>query len=180
MNEREKLKEAEYFLGRMLELQGDHEALKYNLSAFLSASRSVFQYAHKETKLGRNPAAKPEAQEWYERTVTSSEVLKFFTGIRNINIHDSPVEISFSVHITITEVLRVTESVIVVLNGKKLPATSNEPLAEGKSKGSPPVTSSKATFPDWPGAEDVNQLCKKYLDETKKFVEDGISKGYLT
>lgn len=180
MNEREKLKEAEYFLRRMTEVHAHHEALKHNLSAFLSASRSVFQYAFKETNRGKNPAATPEAQDWYERTVTSSDVLKFFTGIRNKNIHDFPVEISISIHITITEVIRVSESVIVVLNGKKLPAASHEPPAKVETEATPPITSSKATFPDWPGPEDILQLCRKYLDESIKFVEDGNSKGYLT
>lgn len=179
MYEREKIKEAEYFLGRMIEVQGDHEAFKNNLSAFLSASRSIFQYAYKETNRGKNPAAEPEAQEWYENTITSSKVLEFFTGIRNKNIHDSPVEINISVHITITEVLGVYESVLAVLNGKKPPEVPPEPPAELTGRGSPPITSSRATFPDWAGPEDVLQLCIMYLDESKTFVGDGISKGYL-
>lgn len=48
MNERYKIGEAKYFLARMEESIRDRMAFRYNLSAFLSAARSVTQYAYEE------------------------------------------------------------------------------------------------------------------------------------
>jgi PEP-CTERM motif len=50
MNELEKIREAEYFLGRMTEKRENRDAFRFNLSAFLSASRSVLQYAVKSAR----------------------------------------------------------------------------------------------------------------------------------
>lgn len=41
MHEEEKFKEAEYFLTQMINEKGNTEAFKFNLSAFLTAARSV-------------------------------------------------------------------------------------------------------------------------------------------
>jgi hypothetical protein len=38
---REKLNEAQYFLGRMKDVRNNREHFRWNLSAFLSAARSV-------------------------------------------------------------------------------------------------------------------------------------------
>jgi hypothetical protein len=56
---RGKLQEAKYFLQRMEEVQADRAAFKYNLSAFLSAGRSVSFYMQKEFK------RTPGFEEWY-------------------------------------------------------------------------------------------------------------------
>lgn len=45
---REKLQESEYFLGLMTLTQAERDTFKYNLSAFLSASRSVTLIMQKE------------------------------------------------------------------------------------------------------------------------------------
>lgn len=50
MHELEKLKEAGYFARRMEASINDPKAFQYELSAFLSAARSVLQYAFEETK----------------------------------------------------------------------------------------------------------------------------------
>lgn len=70
MHEQEKLNEAGYFARCMESSTDDPEAFQYELSAFLSAARSVLQYAFEEVK------QKPNGQQWYEAQVTS----EFFTA----------------------------------------------------------------------------------------------------
>ncbi len=68
MNERYKIGEAKFFLARMEESLHDREAFRYYLSAFLTAARSVTQYARMEAKSkGR--------QQWYEETIAGNDVL---------------------------------------------------------------------------------------------------------
>ncbi len=64
MREASKLGEAEYFLSEMARVYENHRLFQYNLSAFLSAARSVLQYACKEA------TSRPGGQAWYEKQVT--------------------------------------------------------------------------------------------------------------
>jgi hypothetical protein len=60
-NGRIKLGEAQYFLGQMRDTVSDHEAFAYNLSAFLSAARSVTLLLQGEF------AHTPGFKEWWVR-----------------------------------------------------------------------------------------------------------------
>jgi len=78
MNERYKIGEAKFFLAKMEESLHDSKTFRYYLSAFLTAARSVTQYAREETKAkGR--------QQWYEETIAGNDVLSHSsqTTIRN-------------------------------------------------------------------------------------------------
>jgi len=70
MNERYKIGEARFFLARMDESVEDREAFRYYLSAFLSAARSVLQYAKEES-------IKKDRQQWYDETVARNDILSF-------------------------------------------------------------------------------------------------------
>ena len=72
MNELEKIREAEYFLGRMTEEREIRDAFRFNLSAFLSASRSVLQYALEAAR------QQPGGQAWYDAHMAASKILTFF------------------------------------------------------------------------------------------------------
>ncbi len=85
MNEIRKLEEAKYFYTKMIDEQENKGAFIYNLSAFLSAARSVLQYALKEA------STKPGGQKWYDNLMISSPVLKFFKDERDLNIHTEPI-----------------------------------------------------------------------------------------
>jgi len=66
MNERYKIGEAKYFLARMEKSGLDPVAFQYNYSAFLSAARSVTQYAREESSSkGR--------EQWYDETVPGND-----------------------------------------------------------------------------------------------------------
>ena len=71
MNERYKrykIREARFFLARMEESLRDREAFRYYFSAFLTAARSVTQYAREESRsMGR--------EQWYDETVAGNDVL---------------------------------------------------------------------------------------------------------
>ena len=68
MNERYKIGEAKFFLARMEESLHDRETFRYHLSAFLTAARSVIQYAREESR------SKGRLQ-WYEETIDGNDVL---------------------------------------------------------------------------------------------------------
>jgi hypothetical protein len=68
MNERYKIGEAKFFLARMEESVHDRVAIRYYFSAFLTAARSVIQYAREESRSkGR--------QQWYEEAIAGNSVL---------------------------------------------------------------------------------------------------------
>jgi len=186
MHEQEKLKEAKHFYSRMKEEQGqeDRESFKYNLSAFLSAARSVLQYALKEVDPGENPKAVPGAKAWYDNFVANSPVLKFFKDKRDINIHDEPIDPRADIAVTITEQLHLSESIVVVVRDKdgkiKSQFSSEEPKPKPKRPKSSVESKTTFRFNDWTGNEDVITLCERYIQELEKAVKDGMSKGYIT
>jgi hypothetical protein len=86
MDDIEKLDEAQYFLEGMIQAQSaqDERAFRYELSAFLSAARTVLQYAFAECgRTGR--------LDWYETAVTRDSCLAFLKLQRDDNVHGRPV-----------------------------------------------------------------------------------------
>jgi hypothetical protein len=78
MNERYKIGEAKFFLAKMEESVHDRVTFRYYLSAFLTAARSVTQYAREESRLkGR--------QQWCDEAIAGNEVLSYSsqTKVRN-------------------------------------------------------------------------------------------------
>lgn len=82
-----KLDEAEYFLSEMVRCNDEHRLVKFTLSAFLSASRSVLQYSNEQAI-----AKGAEGQTWYDQQVTGHPVVKFFRDERDVNIHSESVK----------------------------------------------------------------------------------------
>ena len=178
MSKKAKIKEAEYFLARMKEEHDNRESFDFNLSAFLSAARSVLQYAGKEAK------AKKGGQQWHDNWISASPILKFFKCKRNINIHDEPVKPSAHFHDTITDTVYISGSISIVhkdKDGKIISEYSSEPP---KVKPKKPETSIEQKvmykLSDWTGDEDVLTLCKKYIQELEKVVKNGMSKEFIT
>ena len=177
MYEESKLKEARYFYSRMLSETDNRDNLLFDLSAFLSAARSVLQYAIKEAK------TKAGGQQWYQIQVTSSNVLTFFKDKRDINVHATPIQVSQHTSIELTEILHVSESIHIKKfdqNGQLIGEYSSEPSEPTPTTEIPPKVTHRLTFQDWPGNEDVLRLCDLYLNELERVVADGQSKGFLT
>lgn len=182
INEKEKLEEAKHFLSRMIDEQENRKVFVYNLSAFLSAACSVMQYAQKEA------AKKKGGQEWYRQWMTSSPLLSYFREKRGYNIHTAPIDPRKHVNIHITEVVRISESVHIKVTDKEgkvkeereikeeeKPKVSLEAAPESSVK-----SESRYEFNDWQGKEDVITLCRLYIQELEKAIQDGIIKGYVT
>ena len=177
MYEKSKLKEAGYFYSRMVSEIDNRDNLLFDLSAFLSAARSVLQYAFKEaqTKYG--------GQQWYDNHITSSKVLAFFKDKRDINVHMQPVQVNQHTSIQLTEVVRSSESIHIKKfdqTGRLIGEYSSEPSEPPAAPEIPPKVTHQFTFPDWSGTEDVLQLCHLYLNELQCVVEDGQNNGSLT
>src|SRR5215204_4740198 len=88
MQTENKLKEAKYFFNQMKDNLNNPEILGYNLSAFVTAARTVTWFMQKEY------ASNPKFSSWYEtkqREMKSDSVCKFFHDLRTANIHtESP------------------------------------------------------------------------------------------
>jgi len=178
MHEKDKIIEAEYFYSRMKQEQHDRDAFRHNLSAFLSAARSVLQYALKEAE------TKTGGKQWYDTQVSSYPALKFFKDKRDINIHASPVQFRQHVNIHITETLRVFESVSFVVRDKdgniKSQSPEEPPPPPVKVPETPPITTYHFFFDDWSGGEDIFTVSQIYLANIKSIVADGVQKGFLS
>ncbi len=182
MREADKLEEAEYFLKQMVAVAGDRKAHKFNLSAFLSAARSVLQFGLEEVE------SKPGGKAWYDTQVTGKPVVKFFKDRRDVNIHIEPVSPVKQIQVNIEETLHFSDKAeaVIIRDGK--PVLSEPPqrhsfrLPEGTNWPYPSKVTMSETyrFNEWKGSEDVPTLCGIYLLELRKIVADGQSKGYLT
>lgn len=90
MHEKKKLAEAKYFLERMRVVESNYNEFLYNLSAFLSSTRTITQYIIAEVKKNKNV-------NWYETKMNNSDILKFFISTRNLNIHVVPCRLEKNV-----------------------------------------------------------------------------------
>ena len=179
MYELEKLGEAKYFYDQLLTAPG-REQLPYNLSAFLSAARSILQYALEEAR------TKKEGQQWYDTHITQSGVLSFFKDQRDINIHTKPIKPAQHASVDIKGVVHISSSLHIrhldkdgnVLSESQAKPERPKPT---KSESEPSVkTTVEYRFTDWEGTEDILILCQKYLLELDHIINDGIKKGFIT
>jgi len=179
MNEEAKLREAEYFLERMRAELSEPEHFKFNLSAFLSAGRSVAQYALNES------SGKRGGRRWYDAFLKAHSLVKFLTTERDTNIHHRPIDPSGHVDVYATDIARFNERVTV----EKFDASGN--LVEVTSSPEPSVEEPNDFLPDaqlvftyqfdnWAGEEDVPTLCASYVDALRNLVSSGQNAGFLT
>ncbi|HUT44810.1 MAG TPA: hypothetical protein VMX36_00935 [Sedimentisphaerales bacterium] len=175
MNEKKKIDEADYFLSQMHRTQNIPDNFDYNLSAFLSAGRTVCQYAQKEST--NKPGG--GGQNWYDTQINSSPVLSFFRDERDFNIHQEPVNPKKDINVVIDNYIGTSLSVTVLDNNLKeknhLDLENKAPLKKDNIS-----VTYRYYFHKWQGSEDVLSLCKKYLDELKLFVQKGIAQGFLS
>ncbi len=179
MYEDGKLKEAAYFLGQMGSTLQDPEVFRYNLSAFLSAARSVAQYALKEAQ------AKSGGQAWYDAFVGQDKLIGFFASRRNANIHDQLVQLDAHVDVYVKDGAHLREPAVV----EKFDRDGNlVEVVEGETSG--PHIDAEWTpdfasvphykFAEWPGNEEVRELSKRYIDALRGLVADGWARGMLS
>ena len=110
----EKLDEAKYFLERMRQSTASPQGFKYNLSAFLSAARSV------TFVLQAHYARMPDFHEWYAGLELDEDpLLKFFNMGRVTAVHKGPVPVGLEEQ---AEIVSITDGLVTVR------ATTDGPL----------------------------------------------------
>src|SRR5439155_18015005 len=95
MREQDKIDEAAFFLGEMVKREDNQRTYGYMTSAFLSAARSVLQYALEEAAAldAERRVHRPVGKAWYDNHMVACPLLGYFKGKRNANIHrQEPVE----------------------------------------------------------------------------------------
>ena len=181
-NEDAKFREAAYFLGVMKSNANDRNAFVYNFSAFISAARSVVQYALEECK--SNTASK----QWYDNYVANSTMIRYFKDKRDVNIHEEPVvpNAAYKVELTIPLVISGSTSVKVMArdaNGifveKSTPASD---VAENSISTPPSIRNTKDSVRYFLADrinDDLVFLAENYLNELFAFLRAARVAGHL-
>lgn len=157
MHERQKLAEARHFIERMRAEQDSARNLRFELSAFLGASRSVLQYAQRES--GR----RPKGRIWYDAAIKRDPMFKFFKGVRDDNIHTAPAKPTSTFRSEVAEYLRTDED-------------GEETIIPFRHH----TTSLHHTFARWRGSESAIELAERYLAALEALVADGIAKRMIS
>jgi hypothetical protein len=177
MYEHSKIQEATYFLHRMEDCLSEPEPFKYNLSAFLSAARTVAQYACKDAR------GKQGGQAWYDQFVSSHALVGFFANERNANTHDAPAAPDGYVDIYARDagVLGETERLETFDTAGNLVDVVEPPSPDLQADPAPAFRFHFVyRFAGWGGQEDVVTLSSEYLKDLRALVAEGLARGFLT
>jgi hypothetical protein len=178
VHEQHKIYEAHYFLLRADECGENAREFSYNLSAFLTAARSVLQYALEEAK------TKPGGQAWYDASVSAVPEVKFLKDKRDISVHERPVVPNRRFNLSISEHLVFGDSVHVTVTRSDGTVEPDEPPRQVLPTVSYPVGETSSTvsffFPDWTGQDDVMSICITYINAIEDIVRKGRTLGYIT
>lgn len=154
MNERQKYAEAVHFANRMRDPAIDHAAFRYELSAFLSATRSLMQFALSDAQ------RVPGGRRWYESWVQKEPLIRFFRDQRDDNVHRAPVQVPRVFKVVVSEFLVVDEEL-------ELPHSHV-------------TTDVTFRFSNWEGSESAIELIQRYLNILNELIIDGVQGGWLT
>jgi len=178
MYEDDKLKEATYFLGQMRSSLQDPEVFRFNLSAFLSAARSIAQYALKEAQ------TKPRGQAWYDAFVKQDRLIRFFASKRDANIHDQIVQLDGHVDVYVKDAAQLGERALVEQfdrDGNLIAVVNTEPGADPDAEWTPDLAFVPPyRFAEWEGSEEIPELGDRYLESLRRLVADGRTGGILS
>jgi hypothetical protein len=178
MHEGEKLTEAEHFLTRMEATANDPATFRRELSAFLTAARSVLQYADREAR------TRPGGQAWYENAIAGHPLIAFFKKKRDCNVHAEPVVPSNDATVRIESGLAFSGALgMVYMNphGEVLERREPDQPADfvPKAKRTLEVVYTYY-FPETRHLGDVLSACRGYLGELRALVADGLAKAMIS
>lgn len=169
----DKVEEAHYFLSCMEEDLINVARFKFNLSAFLSASRSVTFILQKEFKNTEGFAS------WYKRKqaeFSTNKLFIFFNEKRNFSIHEKSIPLRKEVQITYQDHLALSDKMTAFV----LHSNGSSEIREGEIGNPDPkesnIKDSKDVkhlwfFDDMPD-KDLISLCKTYLEIVEQVVLD--------
>ena len=167
MNEYKKLDEAKHFLDEMLKIKNDQKLFEYNVSACLSAARSVLQYAFEEVTLNGK-------QNWYNSLINASALIKYFRDKRNINIHQKPLDTKKRHELTFTTTMRSSVEFEIRDKDGNVISQSPKPTLPEANNQNKTTYDFNYIFDDWNGSENVCVLVEKYLKELELLIIDGV------
>jgi hypothetical protein len=180
MNEQAKLDEAQFFLARLRETSADDSLpMRCYLSAFLSAARSVLQYACEEAK------TKPCGQGWYQGAVGARQVVGFFKEKRDVNIHQQrPAVPHRRTVIESTTTVRIAAPVTILIKDEAGHLLRHHRVNPSQLRSTKQPNPARVTtilvFEGWNGPEDLLTLAAAYVKELEAIVADGQKQGVLT
>ncbi len=165
---RNKLLEAKYFWKQLKNNQSNRDIFRYNLSAFLSAARSV-------TFIMQNEFNKVLGfKEWYASNQSAMEkdtTMKILNKERRMTIHKKPVSPHAHVEVGIKEAITVSESISIVVTHAD--GTIEKRESEPESPHTPVKTEVtkkwKWYFDDLPD-DDIITACKEHLTKLESLV----------
>jgi len=167
---RQKLEEAKYFLEQMKGRQSDRDAFKYNLSAFLSAARSVTLIMQKE--FGKVS----DFKDWYtekQSMMRSDETMRLLNNKRVMTIHQQPIRPRAHVKVSISEHITISESILIVITH----ADGTVERRESKPK-LPPTPAKTEVTTEWRWyfdklpEKDVVTVCEEYIAKLEALVAE--------
>jgi len=150
-NTEDKLSEANYFLERMKEHVMDGEAFRYNLSAFLTAFRSVTFIMRKEYNRISG------FEEWYRKKqieMKKDEKMKLLKEKRNITIHQKPIHLRAHVNVNATSSIGLVPNIII-----------HHAHANGTEERYSSTEEEEEEHPQTPAKSDVDVQWRWYFDE---------------
>jgi hypothetical protein len=187
---RHKLEEASYFFDQMKRSLEDDRVFSFNLSAFITAARSVTCFMDKEFKHATG------FDKWREskQEVIQSDVFKFFKEMRRATVHINRIKPNKRVSISIVEpAIPVTDSVnIKAIRAGKIdeehssqdaknidtsaqrPEKNESALSKSLNKKSGSGESTREVvrfFVEYPD-KNLNELCEKYLQNLTILVDE--------
>ncbi|MBE9595110.1 MAG: hypothetical protein IMF19_16720 [Proteobacteria bacterium] len=162
---RHKLQEAEDFLSKMEQTLEDDNVFYYNLSAFVSAARSITLYMQKQYKTGKSEKDRKDFDEWYRlkrQKMKDDPELKYLFNARNEALHTETIE---------TGATRIKISTVGLTVGKDTPEAEQVKEAESKPSAQSSPKTVRRFFPEFKDM-DVMEFGEKQLVKLTKIVEE--------
>jgi len=171
----EKLVEAKYFLTKMEKNIDDLVKFKFNLSAFLSASRSVTFYLQKEF------AYNPKFTEWYQKKqneMKEDPLFKFFNNKRVTVVHIKTIDVRGHHEVSFTESIGISDSVTFELrdadgNIKETGSSNSKSKLSPKKKTERTNVTRRWFFTDFNDEDaEIMPLCLRYIRTLQSIVDE--------
>jgi hypothetical protein len=163
-----KLEESGYFLTQMKQTVNDWILFRFNLSAFLSAARSITLVMQKEYHQAADFAS------WYklqQEEMRKDKVLTFFINLRDISIHQKPVKPRFRFSFSLADVFAMPSGSTIELGDKKEGTyLTNAPVAKIAPADVTKIRADQTWYFDEKPDEDVITLCERYLSRLSMLV----------
>ncbi len=165
----EKLNEAQYFLGRMKAVGNDREHFRWNLSAFLSAARSVtmimnVQYTRFD---GYKDWLTGKIKEADSRT---GGIIKYLNEQRRLTVHIRPLKPSAFIEVNLTMHLDIGINPAFITGTSATLATRALPQQLKIERTAVEETRKQTYFFDDIKDRDILSICGSYIEETKAMV----------